>query len=370
MARSANYHVPFRRRREGKTNFHRRKRLLRSGKNRLVVRRSNKHQRVSIVYAKVIGDETLVDASSQHLKKYGWKGATSNVPASYLTGYLAGKYAKALGIKDAILDIGINTCSKDTRISALLCGAVHAGLTIPHDPEIFPSEDRYTGKIIADYATELKKKDAKKYDKQFSGYTKNSAKPESLPTYFKATIKAIDDELASGAMKNNLKSRNDKNKKSKSAPKKKPTAPMKPTTPAKSTTTTQKPKTADATTSKPKTTDTTTPKPKTTDTTPKSKTTTTTTKPTTTESKKSTTTTTTKTPQPKSTPTKTTSTTPKKPTAETKTTEKKPSSSTTKKATTTEKKPTTTEKKPSSSSSTSKSSTTTKKSTTGTKSKK
>ncbi len=246
MARSANYHVQFRRRREGKTNFHRRKRLLRSGKNRLVVRRSNKHERVSIVKAKVIGDETLVDASSQHLKKFGWKGATGNVPSAYLTGYLAGKYAKALGVKDAILDVGINTCRKDTRISAMLAGAVHAGLSIPHDETVFPSEDRYTGKTIADYATELKKKKATEYDKQFSGYKKSTAKPESLPTYFNATIKAIDAALASGTMKTDLSNRNKKNKaskaKAKAAPKKTPTAkqqaaPKKaPTTASKTTT--------------------------------------------------------------------------------------------------------------------------------------
>ncbi|NHJ39167.1 MAG: 50S ribosomal protein L18 [Asgard group archaeon] len=253
MARNASYHVQFRRRRSGKTNYHRRKRLLRSEKHRLVVRRSNKHQRVSIIEAKVIGDITLIDATSQHLKEYGWKGTTGNVPAAYLTGYLAGKYAKASGIKEAILDIGINACRKDTRISAMLCGVVDAGLNIPHNPDIFPSEDRYTGKIIADYATELKKKDPSAYDKQFSGYKKLSAKPESLNTYFKATLKAIDDEFNAGTMKTKLKNRNKKNLVSKSKPKtitpKKPTTPKKtatPTTPKKTTT----PKTPTTTTPK------------------------------------------------------------------------------------------------------------------------
>lgn len=247
MAKGASYHVQFRRRREGKTNFHRRKRLLRSRKNRLVVRRSNKHERVSIIQAKVIGDVTLVDASSQHLKKYGWKGATGNVPSAYLTGYLAGKYAKAVGVKDAILDIGINTCRKDTRISAMLAGVIHAGLKVPHDKAIFPSEDRYTGKIIADFAVALKKKSAAKYDKQFSGYKKTTAKPESLPTYFKAVIKAIDAESATGTLKAKLGTRNKKNlaskAKAKTAPKKKPTTTKPKTTPKKTTTPAKKPAT-------------------------------------------------------------------------------------------------------------------------------
>jgi len=269
MARNANYHVPFRRRREGKTNFHRRQRLLRSTTPRLVVRRSNKHERASIVKAKVIGDVTVIDACSQHLKNYGWKGATGNLPSSYLTGYLAGKYALALGYKEAILDIGINTCRKDSRISALLCGAIQAGLKMPHDPEVFPSEDRYTGKHIADFAAKLKKDNAKQYDIQFADYTKRSAKPESIPTYFKATVKAINDEYAAGTMKTKLANRTKKNKTEKpktTKAKPKPTTVAKP----KTTTATAKPK---ATTTKPKTTTTT--KPKTTTTTPKKTTSTT-----------------------------------------------------------------------------------------------
>lgn len=237
MAKSASYHVPFRRRREGKTNFQRRKRLLRSDKPRMIVRRSNKHVRVSIIGAKVIGDVTMVDATSQHLKDYGWKGATGNLPSAYLTGYLAGKYAQAVGVKEAILDIGVNSIRKATRISAMLCGAIAAGMDIPHNPTIFPEEDRYTGQHIADFAAKLKKEGAKKYDMQFSEYKKRSAKPESLPTYFKATIKAINTEFASGAMKTKLKNRTKKNKLP-TTPKKK-TA-KKPTTKPKTTTTAKK----------------------------------------------------------------------------------------------------------------------------------
>jgi len=235
MAKSAHYHVPFRRRRSGKTNFHRRARLLRSGLPRLVVRRSNKHHLVSVVQAEVIGDKILTTASSQHLKQYGWKGATSNVPAAYLTGYLAGKYALSLGIKNAILDIGINSCRKDTRIAAMLCGAVQAGLNIPHDPEIFPSEERISGQIIADFAAKLKKEQPEKYQQQFSGYKKTGAKPESLPTYFKATKKAIDEAFTSKTMKSYLTNRNKKNKAKKAAPKKKATPTKKPTPKPKTT---------------------------------------------------------------------------------------------------------------------------------------
>jgi len=251
MAKSAHYHVPFRRRRTGKTNFHRRARLLRSGLPRLVVRRSNKHHLVSVVRAEVIGDKILVAASSQHLKTYGWKGATGNVPAAYLTGYLAGKYALAVGIKQAILDIGINSCTKDTRIAAMLCGAVQAGLSIPHDPEIFPSEERITGQIIAEFAAKLKKDQPERYQQQFSGYKKAGAKPESLPTYFKATKKAIDEAFSSGSMKTFLANRNKKNKaKKKAAPKKAAPSPKKPAAKKKPATTKKPAATKTSTTTK------------------------------------------------------------------------------------------------------------------------
>jgi len=336
MAKSANYHVPFRRRREGKTNFHRRKRLLRSDKSRLVVRRSNRNERVSLVNAKIAGDETLVIATSYHLKNYGWKGSTGNTPSSYLTGYLAGSYAKALGIKEAILDIGVNSCRKGTRVSAMLCGAVAAGLDIPHDPEVFPPEERYTGKTIADFATKLKKENSDKYDKQFSDYKKRSAKPESLPTYFNATIKAINADLASGAMKTKLNNRNKKNKasKAKKLTDKKSAPPVK-----KTTVTSPKP----ATTKKPATSTTPSKKPATTTEKPKALTTTDKTKSTT--PKKTTATpkpTTTK--KPAATTTKTTKATPKKST----TTEKKSTTSTEKKAPTKTASKTSAAKKPTS----------------------
>lgn len=243
MAKSANYHVPFRRRREGKTNFHRRQRLLRSTEARVVVRRSNKHQRVSIVTAKQIGDVTVVFASSQHLKDYGWKGATGNVPAAYLTGYLAGKYAQTMGVKQANLDIGINSCRKETRVSAMLCGLVNSKFEIPHDPEVFPSEERYSGKHIADYAEKLKAENTELYTKQFAEYKKASAKPESIPTYFKATVKAIDEEFSSGVMKTKLK---DRNKKNQMKPKTKPVQPKKAPVTSKKTIDT-KPKVAETT---------------------------------------------------------------------------------------------------------------------------
>jgi large subunit ribosomal protein L18 len=215
MAKSSNYHVPFRRRREGKTNYHRRKGLLQSEKPRLVVRRSNKHARVSLYEALYTGDIAIIDAFSKHLEDYDWKGATGNIPAAYLTGYLAAKYAQAMGEDEAILDLGINNTRQGTRIMAMLYGAVEGGLGIEHNPSVFPPKERCQGEHIAEYAKQLKKEDKDEYKKQFSKYLKQKAKPEDLPKYFEATIKAIDKEFESGDMKDKLKERQKKNKSSK-----------------------------------------------------------------------------------------------------------------------------------------------------------
>ena len=73
MARNARYRVPFRRRREGKTNYHLRRRLVSGKKTRAVVRLTNNHCLVQFVEAKITGDTTLSTAHSRELKKYQWK---------------------------------------------------------------------------------------------------------------------------------------------------------------------------------------------------------------------------------------------------------------------------------------------------------
>jgi len=79
-----------RRRREVRTDYHQRLRLLKSGKPRLVARVSNAHVRAQLVTPGSDGDETHAAASSEELGEYGWDAPTGNLPSAYLTGYLAG----------------------------------------------------------------------------------------------------------------------------------------------------------------------------------------------------------------------------------------------------------------------------------------
>jgi large subunit ribosomal protein L18 len=147
---SSTYRIHFRRRREGKTNYKKRLKLLLSEKPRLVYRKTLKYIIGQIINFDKKGDVTLVGITSKILKKYGWKFACDNTPASYLTGYLLGKMALSKGIKEAVLDIGLYTSTKGGRMYAFAKGAIDAGLNVPCSEEMFPSEDRIKGLHISE----------------------------------------------------------------------------------------------------------------------------------------------------------------------------------------------------------------------------
>ncbi len=151
MATGARYRVKFRRVRSGRTDYRARKQLLISRKPRLVIRKSLKNTRVQIIVPSKTGDVTLVSANTNDLKKYGYTGGTGNITSAYLTGLLLGYRAKKTGQKEAILDAGLYHTTKGGRLFAALKGAVDAGMEIPHNPEIFPSQERITGKHIDAY---------------------------------------------------------------------------------------------------------------------------------------------------------------------------------------------------------------------------
>ena len=79
---------------------------------------------IAIITYNPKGDGTLVSASSEELKKYGWNLPTGNTPAAYLVGLLIGKRALAKKIKEAVLDIGLQTPVKGGRVFALLKGDI------------------------------------------------------------------------------------------------------------------------------------------------------------------------------------------------------------------------------------------------------
>lgn len=150
MATGPRYKVPFRRRREGRTDYRRRLALVKSGKPRAVVRSSNKHMRIQFVEYTDAGDKVVASAVSTELAKLGWKHSGRSTPGAYLTGYLAGKRALGKGVEEAVLDIGLRAPVKGCVLFAATKGLVDAGVSVPHDDGMLPSEDRIRGKHMRD----------------------------------------------------------------------------------------------------------------------------------------------------------------------------------------------------------------------------
>ena len=193
------YQVKFRRRREGKTDYRARKRLVVQDKNkyqspkyRLVVRFSNRYVLCQIVYATIEGDKVLCQANSAELPRYGLKNGLKNYAAAYCTGLLCARRLyhildlneqdedKKLGslypgvegddidgeiVKDeesrddgrtyfvekvdeekrpfhALLDVGIKSTTTGARVFGALKGAVDGGLDVPHSEKRFPGYDK------------------------------------------------------------------------------------------------------------------------------------------------------------------------------------------------------------------------------------
>jgi large subunit ribosomal protein L18 len=140
-----------RRRRLGYTDYHKRLALVKSGKPRLVVRKTSRYIIVQLVESRKGGDYTALTVTSRVLARFGWRGGTKNIPSAYLSGLYAGKLALARGYKEAIVDIGRLRAQAGSRIFAAVKGAVDAGLSINVDGEMFPSEERLRGEHIKDY---------------------------------------------------------------------------------------------------------------------------------------------------------------------------------------------------------------------------
>lgn len=190
MARGSRYKLAFRRRREGKTDYRARLKLISLEKSRLVVRITNNHTIVQIIDVAQEGDETLVSAHSKELQKIGWLGSGKNTSAAYLTGFLCAKKALEAGIDEAVLDIGLKSSIKGAKIYAALKGAVDAGLYVPHNDSILPADERIRGEHVAAYAESLSDEEVKE---RFSQYIANGLSPKDLPDHFESIKQKIEE---------------------------------------------------------------------------------------------------------------------------------------------------------------------------------
>ncbi len=191
MTRGPAYRVPFRRRREGKTDYKARKALVISKRPRVVIRGSLKHMNVQIVEATPKGDNVIASANTKELENYGWQAPCGNLPSAYLIGLLCGVKAAAKNVKKAVADIGLHQPTKGARIFASLKGVIDAGINIPQSTGKLPDEKRLRGQHIADYAEKLASSNAELREKAFSNYLQRKISPEKIVEQFEAAKERI-----------------------------------------------------------------------------------------------------------------------------------------------------------------------------------
>lgn len=136
-----------------RTDYRQRTALIRSGKHRLVVRRSLNSFSIQFISYEQKGDKTIVGINSRGLKKLGWNGHTGNIPSGYLAGLMAGVAAKKAGINEAVLDMGLQIATKGNSVFAVAKGVVDAGVKVPLSNDVVPSKERLSGAHVKNKAT-------------------------------------------------------------------------------------------------------------------------------------------------------------------------------------------------------------------------
>lgn len=187
MATKRKYTMPFRRKREGRTNYKKRLTLLKSRRLRLVIRPSLKNMTAQIIGYEADGDRIFVGVNSSSLHKLGWKLGCGNLPAAYLTGYLLGKKMQKTKSGPVVLDSGLCAVVKGSRMFAVVKGAKEAGIDLPVDEVMLPSDERVQGNHIAAYA-----KDGPKPAHQFAAVKKAQVELSQVNELVSSVKKKID----------------------------------------------------------------------------------------------------------------------------------------------------------------------------------
>ena len=173
----------FRRRRERKTSYDKRKIVLQSKLPFLSIYISNKNILLQILQPKLKGDLTIYSVHSNELKKFGWKGANKNISAAYLLGLLSGYSLIKLKVNKLIFYSNVKGFKMQTRSAAILKGVKDSGMNMLTG-DILVSDDRINAQHISSYATYLLENDKLLYTKQFSNVIKNGLKPEQYHEHF------------------------------------------------------------------------------------------------------------------------------------------------------------------------------------------
>ncbi len=235
------YQTKYKRRRQGKTDYYARKRLITQAKNkynapkyRLVVRFTNRDIIMQIITAEISGDKVFCAAYSHELKAYGIEHGLTNWAAAYCTGLLiARRVLKKLGLDEtftgveeadgeftlteaveddgeerrpfkAFLDIGLSRTSTGARIFGAMKGASDGGILIPHSEKRFPGYDVETKELdaetlkkyifaghVAEYMEMLAEDDEERYKSQFQTYIDDEIEADGIEEMYTEAHAAI-----------------------------------------------------------------------------------------------------------------------------------------------------------------------------------
>ncbi|GMP78811.1 hypothetical protein CsSME_00034605 [Camellia sinensis var. sinensis] len=192
------FQVKFKRRREGKTDYRARIRLINQDKNkyntpkyRFVVRFTNKDIIAQIISASIAGDMVLASAYAHELPRYGLEVGLTNYAAAYCTGLLLARRV-------------LKKLEMDDEYEGNVEGALDGGLDIPHSDKRFSgfSKDSkqldaevhrkyiYGGHVAA-YMKILMEDEPEKYQSHFVEYIKRGIEPDGIEELYKKVHTAI-----------------------------------------------------------------------------------------------------------------------------------------------------------------------------------
>ena len=138
-----------RRRREAKTDYVKRIKLLKSNSPRLVFRKTNKYLIAQYIISKEAKDEIKLGGNSKELLKFGWPkeflGSLKSISAAYLLGVLMSKKIKEKKLEKPIVDFGMIKMIHKTKTYAFLKGLKDSGLDINCDDKFCPDDNRLKG---------------------------------------------------------------------------------------------------------------------------------------------------------------------------------------------------------------------------------
>lgn len=141
------------RRKQNKTDYRKRLKLLKSGLPRIVFRKTNSYVNSQYVISEEARDKVLLEVNSKRLLSFGWpknqKGSLKSIPASYLTGFLMGKeIIKNKLSQKVIIDSGMIIMKHKTKPFAFIKGLIDSGINIKCKEKAFPEDERIQGKSL------------------------------------------------------------------------------------------------------------------------------------------------------------------------------------------------------------------------------